>query len=211
MDQIRAIVRELPDQEREEIFKTYLGQRESRRNRSGRALEFGYDLMFDMVVDYGIFRDLHRQRMVTSERQLLSTRLGFVELHPMLEDMDAKGEVQECVDISSRLYEEIRSDLGREIAQYPVLFGFNIRFAQGFNDRQAQHYWELRTGKQGHPSYRKVCQEMHALLAKRDPLRATVMEHVDTNEYFWSREESEARQRQKETQLGLRTDSGQEE
>lgn len=203
MRQIREVVSRLSDEKRAQIIETYVGDRKHRRNRPGRALEYGYDLFYDIIGDFGIFRDLHRHRMLTQERQLLSTRLGFVKLHPMLEEIKAKDEVEECKEISSDLYEKIRRDLGREIAQYPVLFGFNIRFCQGFNDREAQHYFELRTGKQGHPSYRAICQKMHRLLEERAPWRAGMMRFVDHNDYFWSRAESEARQRQKERKLGV--------
>jgi thymidylate synthase ThyX len=205
MRQIREVVSRLPEEKREEIIKTYVGERKHRRQRSGRALEYGYDLFYDLLVDFGIFRDLHRHRMLTTERQRLSTRHGFVNLHPMLEEIGAEGEINECIDISSDLYEKIRAELGRDVAQYPVLFGFKIRFCQGFNDREAQHYFELRTGKQGHSSYREICQKMHKLLEQRAPWRAKMMNFVDYNDYFWSRAESEARQRQKEAKLGIKT------
>ncbi len=209
MRQIKDIVRSLPDHVRQQIIDTYVGDRKNRRQKPGRALEYGYDLFFDILGDFGIFRDLHRQRMLTMERQLLSTRNGFVELHPMLEEIGAGPLVQECTDISAGLYEKIRADQGKEIAQYPVLFGHNIRFAQGYNDRQAVFYWELRTGKQGHPSYRKICQKKHKHLEQRAPWRAKVAQFVDHNDYFWSRAESEARQRQKERKFGL-TQEGEE-
>jgi len=203
MRQIREIVREMSPEKQQQIVDAYLGNRQNRRQKPGRALEYGYDLFFDILGDFGIFRDLHRQRMLTMERQLLSPRNGFVELHPILDEIGAGPLVRECADISAGLYEKIRADNGREIAQYPVLFGHNIRFAQGYNDRQAVFYWELRTGKQGHPSYRAVCQKKHDLLKQRASWRAEMMPFVDHNDYFWSRAESEARQRQKERKMGI--------
>ncbi len=203
MRQIRDIVRLLPDGKRQQIIDAYLGDRKERRQKPGRALEYGYDLFYDIVGDFGIFRDLHRQRMITMERQLLSTRLGFVEMHPMLEEIGAGSLVKECADISAGLYEKVRADQGREVAQYPVLFGHNIRFAQGYNDRQAVFYWELRTGKQGHPSYRAVCQKKHNLLEQRAPWRARMAKFVDHNDYFWSRAESQAAESRKRLKMGL--------
>jgi thymidylate synthase ThyX len=207
MRQIREVVRQMPAEKRQQIIDTYQGSRTDRRQKPGRALEYGYDLFYDIVGDFGIFRDLHRQRMLTMERQLLSTRNGFVELHPILEEIKADPLVRECADISSDLYEKIRAEQGREIAQYPVLFGHNIRFAQGFNDRQAVFYWELRTGKQGHPSYRAVCQNMHKLLEKRSPWRAKMVKFADHNDYFWSRAESEASQSRKRLRMGLKNEA----
>ncbi len=203
MRQLRDIVRKLPAEKRQQIADTYQGDRKERRQKPGRALEFGYDLFFDILGDFGIFRDLHRQRMLTMERQLLSTRNGFVELHPTLEEMGAGPQVSECADISANLHEKIRATLGREVAQYPVLFGHNIRFTQGYNDRQAVFYWELRTGKQGHPSYRKTCQKKHDLLKQRAPWRANMVKFVDHNDYFWSRAESQASESRKRLKMGL--------
>ncbi len=204
MRQIREVMRLLPEEKRQQIIDTYVGNRQHRRQKPGRALEYGYDLFFDIIGDFGIFRDLHRQRMLTMERQLLSSRNGFVELHPMLEEISAGPLVKECADISADLYEKVRADQGKEIAQYPVLFGHNIRFAQGYNDRQAVFYWELRTGKQGHPSYRAVCQKKHELLEERAPWRAKMAKFVDHNDYFWSRAKAEANQSRKRLKMGMK-------
>lgn len=185
----------------EKIVDTYIGERKSRRDRTGRALEHGYPLLFDILGDYGIFRDLHRQRMLTQERQLLSTRLGFTQLDPLFSEVEAVDDIKKCQDVSSELYEKIRQTHGPEIAQYPVLYGFNIRFMQGFNLRSAQHYLELRTGKQGHPSYRKICQEMARQITKDMPLLAKSIGFVDYNSYESARADSEAAQRRKEAKL----------
>lgn len=206
MRQIRDIVRLLPEGKRQQIIETYLGDRKERRQKPGRALEYGYDLFYDIIGDFGIYRDLQRQRMLTAERQLLSVRNGFVELHSLLEEIGAGPLVKECADISADLYEKIRSDQGREVAQYPVLMGHNIRFAQGYNDRQAVYYWELRTGKQGHPSYRKTCQNKHKLLEKRAPWRAQMAKFVDHNNYFWSREEAQAAESRKRLKMDLKNE-----
>lgn len=203
LSQILDIVHKMTPENMELIIETYFGKRASRRDRPGRALEYGYPFVFDIQGDYGIFRDLHRQRMLTQERQLLSTRLGFVELDPLFAEIGALDEIKKCQDISSDLYEKIRASMGPEIAQYPVLYGFNIRFMQGFNLRSAQHYLELRTGKQGHPSYRKMCQEMAMEITKKIPLIKNALGFVDYNSYDSARADSEAAQRRKERNLGI--------
>jgi len=200
--QILDTVHRMPLETMEKIVETYLGERKSRRDRPGRALEHGYPLLFDIQGDYGIFRDLHRQRMLTQERQFLNTRLGFTELDSLFSEIGAVDDIKKCQEVSSDLYEKIRATHGAEIAQYPVLYGFNIRFMQGLNLRSAQHYLELRTGKQGHPSYRKICQEMARQLIKEMPLLGKSIGFVDYNSYESARADSEAAQRRKERKLG---------
>lgn len=186
----------------DEIVKTYLGKRRSRRDRPGRALEWGYPWQVDLVIDFGIDRDLQRHRMLMQMCQPLTTRLGFCEIPEEVVEAGHADEVYECVDRVSELYENLRSDLGREIAQYPVLFGFNRRRLFGFNDREAQHLLELRTIPQGHRSYRQVCQEIYRQIHRLCPWWAeSLFGFVDLNEYDWPRADSEARQRAKEAKL----------
>jgi thymidylate synthase ThyX len=200
MEQLRDLVREMTPEQIGAVIHAYTGERKTKRDRSGRALEYGYPLTYDLCCDFGIFRDLHRHRMLTMERQRLSTRNGFCDIPPILAEVGADG-VRECQDISADLYEKARAECGRDIAQYPVLFGFNIRFFQGMNARELQHLAELRTIKQGHPSYRKVAQKMRTFALERYPWLGKATQFTDYNDYFWSRAESEARQRQKEAEL----------
>ncbi len=200
--QLRKSLEELTDYEIDAIEKAYTGNRKSRRDRPGRALEFGYPLHFDLIGDFGIYRDLQRHRMLTQERQLLSTRLGF-NMPDLLIEAGCRDLVDKCVHKSEVLYEKIRPVFGREVAQYVVLFGHNIRWTMGMNFREAMHLLELRTIPQGHPSYRKMCQEMHRQIKQKYHDLADLMKFVDYNDYFWSRAESEAVQRRKENKLGI--------
>lgn len=199
--QLRETARELTPGQRQQLICAYHGNRENRRHRPGRALEDGYPLKFEFQADFGIFRDLHRHRMLTQERQLLSTRLGFVEIPEAFGDIGETAAVERCIQLSRDLYEAMRQTLGPDYAQYAVLFGFNLRWTMGMNLREAMHLLELRTIPQGHPSYRKVAQEMHRQLLARHPEFAAEMKFVDYNDYASARGDSEARQRQKEAQL----------
>lgn len=197
--QLRNIVQKLPETTKESIIKTYVGERKARRDRPGRAFEFGYPLTFDLVLDFGSYRDIQRHRMCTQMRQKLTPSLGF----PIPEDMVLAGygeKIVECRDKSEKLYETLKKDFPEE-ASYAVLFGFNIRFSMGMNDREAVHLLELRSTPQGHPTYRTLCKLMHEAIRKRSPWRADIMKFMDTNDYFWSRADSEARQRVKERTL----------
>ncbi len=197
---IKIVLMDMSQDQRQELFNLYVGKRRTRHDRPERALEFGYPIIFDCVADFGIYRDLQRERMKTQIRQMLTTRLGYVVPYEF-EAIGAKEKLIQCYEKSATLYEKIRSMLGREVAQYVVLFGFNIRWYQGENYREAIHELELRTGKQGHPSYRKLCQKMFQLLKARNPFLAEMFKFVDLNDYYWSRAESEAYQRVKETKL----------
>ncbi len=181
------------------IIETYCQHksvRGNRRNKPGRALEFGYPIIFDLVGDFGIYRDLQRHRMLTQERQLLNPHLGY-SIPKELSEAGFGDQVEACVAKSKELYNLLRDTCGPEVAQYAVLFIFNIRWYMGMNYREAFHLMEIRTIPQGHPSYRRLVQEMHSELLKKDPSIAPLMEFVDHNDYFWSRAESESAQRRK--------------
>jgi thymidylate synthase ThyX len=200
--QLVAVVSGLSTADRERLLATYVGRRESRRDRPGRALEFGYPWLAELTIDYGIYRDLHRHRMLTQERQPITTRLGFCEIPPEIVEAGHADQVQACIDEVAALYEAMRADLGRAVAQYVVLFGFTMRCLFGFNDREAQHLLELRTQPQGHRSYRRVCQELYRQMLTRSWARVKhFCEFVDLNDYDWPRADSEARQRAKSARL----------
>src|SRR5690606_28066968 len=138
---------------RKGIVEAYVGDRVTRRDRPGRAFEAGYPYTFDMVTDFGTYKDLERHRMTTQLRQKFSPELGFA----MPEDLIEAGyadRVQECHDLALALYRRMLPDLPEE-ASYATLHGSKVRWVIGFNDREAHHLIELRTTPQGHASYRR--------------------------------------------------------
>ncbi len=199
------IRRELSPEQQWRIYDTYIGKRRTRRDRPGRALEFGYPWLVEMVLDFGIYRDLHRHRMLTQQRQRITTRLGFCEIPEEIVEAGFRSDVEACAEQSAELYEAVCADLGPEVAQYCALFGHNIRCYFAFNDREAQHLLELRTQPQGHRSYRRVCQEIYRQMRVVDPVGPRrierMLQFVDPNDYDWPRADSEARQRAKEAKL----------
>jgi thymidylate synthase ThyX len=197
LESIMAKITKLGDEERYEILETYVGERKHRRNRPDRGLETGYPLLFDFVCDFGSYRDLQRHRMLTQQRQLITPNLGFM----MPEDLISAGvseKIEEAKKISEELYKKVRKDLGAQVAQYCVLFGYNIRWNMGMNLRAAQHMIELRTTPQGHPNYRKVAQLMANAIMERHPWTKETLKFTDFEAYTWARADSEARQRVKE-------------
>ncbi len=199
LHQIRKEVDRMDAETRKRVVNTYISDRKTRRDRPGRALEDGYPYTFDLVTNFGVYKDLQRHRMNTQTRQLFTTRLGFYYA-PELELIGATKKVQECVEKADRLCEAMAAE-NPLIAQYSALHGHYIRWSIGFNDREAMHLLELRSTPQGHPNYRLAAQEMHKLIAERSPMRADMMKFVDHNDYYWSRAESEAKQRVKEAEL----------
>lgn len=186
------------------LLREVVGVRATRRDRVPRSFEMGYPITFEITGNFGIFRDLHRHRMLTQQRQLLNPHLGFT----VPADIEAIGLGDEvralCKDIGE-LYDALDAELGPEAAQYCVLFGHHIRFTMGFNLREAQHFLELRTVPQGHPDYRRVCQTMHNVLRQRAPWIDDIglLGFVDHNDYPWSRADAEARQSQKRIAKGF--------
>jgi len=198
-NQLRQAVRLMPQEQRKEIRATYIGERRSRRDRPGRAFEAGYPYTFDMLTDFGTYKDLMRHRMTTQLRQKFTPLLGFA-LPPDLKKAGFAERAQECHDRAKALYNRLLADFPEE-ASYAALHGSKVRWLMGLNDREAFHLIELRTAPQGHTSYRRVAQEMHKAITERSTWRGEMISFADHNDYAWARADSEARQRVKEREL----------
>ena len=175
---VQARVRAMADEERMEVVRAYCGTRLNRRHRPGRALE-RTSYRFDVLSDYGAFRDLQRHRMLTIEWQPLSPRHGYnrpteVEAAGAADDFDG------AMARSAALYEALAPDLPDQ-APYAVALAYRVRYAIQMNAREAMHVLELRTTPQGHPAYRRLCQRMHRLIEEEAGHRAVaeMMRFVD--------------------------------
>jgi hypothetical protein len=202
-DQLLALVAGLPEANRTELIRAYIGDRRNRRHKPGRAMERS-DYRFDILCDYGIFRDLQRHRMLSIEWQRLSPAHGYITPEAIV-DIGA-GEVwEEAMARTETLYKDIAADLGPNVAQYVVPFAYRIRFFFQLNAREAFHLLELRTGAGGHPGYRRVCQEMHRLIADQagHRLLAGAMSYVDHADYDLARLEGERRAAAKRAARGI--------
>jgi hypothetical protein len=161
------------------LITTYVGNRENRRHRPGRAFE-RTDYRFDVLGDYGAFRDLQRHRLLTIEWQRLTPDHGYVM--PELVADAGVGEVfEKAMTRSSALYESLLPDYPEQ-APYAVSMAYRLRYAMQFNAREAIHLLELRSAPQGHPAYRRVVLEMHRLIAEQAGHRAIAasMSHMTT-------------------------------
>lgn len=181
LESIEREVQALPYEKRLEIFNSYMGERLNRRHRPGRAIEKAH-YSWDLVCDYGIFRDLQRHRIVDDlEWQQLTPRYGY-EVPRIIEEAGLSDLFEECFDISLQLYSTLQA-AGYDLdAQYATLLGHRMRWKVTYNAREAFHFHELRTTPQGHPDYRKLVQQMHEKLAEVHPLIAEAMKFVNQDE-----------------------------
>jgi len=170
-DRLVGVARGMTTEGRIRVLQTYAGNRENRRHRPGRAFEHA-SYTFDVLSDYGAFRDLQRHRMLTLDWQDLTTRHGCAPPSAPVEDVGALADWKRMMDASAELHERLARRHSPAVAQYAVAMAYHIRFYMRLNAREAMHVIELRTSPQGHPAYRRVCQRMHRLIADQAGHRA---------------------------------------
>ena len=177
-DQLLAVARKLGPEERRQVLEAYVGGRENRRHKPGRAFERTV-YRFDVLGDYGAFRDLQRHRLLTLEWQPLSTRHGHVTPDE-LGDAGLLPEWTRVMEDSAALHDALAAETPT-VAPYAVAMAYRVRFYMELNAREAMHMIELRTAPQGHPAYRRICQAMHRLIAEQAGHRAlaAAMRHAD--------------------------------
>lgn len=178
---LRRQVNDWSYKQKANVFATYMGDRLNRRHRPGRALEKAH-YSWDLVCDYGIFRDLQRHRMVDDlEWQHLSPRCGY-DVPPLIDKAGLNDIFEACFDLSQELYQELVHKGYALEAQYATLLGHKMRWKITYNAREAFHLHELRTAPQGHPGYRKLVFELHQKLTEVHPLTAGAMKFVNKDE-----------------------------
>src|SRR2546422_1442093 len=190
-DQLLDAARTLSADDRAALLRAYVGHRATRRYKPGRPFE-PTRYRFDILADYGAFRDLQRHRLLTLEWQPLSTRHGYTE-PAAIEDAGALDDWRAVMDRSAELYEQLQAHGLGDIAPYAVVMAYRVRFYMDMNAREAMHVIELRTAPQGHPAYRRVCQLMHRAIADVAGHRAiaAAMQFADHSEVELERLHSE--------------------
>ena len=176
----RPVSRRSGTDERLALVRAYVGDRENRRHKPGRAFE-RVDYRFDVLSDYGAFRDLQRHRMLTIEWQPLTPDHGYVR--PDLVDEAGQADAVRRRRCTARPTSTTPcTDDFPEQAPYAVAMAYRVRYVMQFNAREAIHLLELRSGAQGHPAYRRIALEMHRLIAEQAGHRAVAeaMTHLTT-------------------------------
>jgi thymidylate synthase ThyX len=163
-DQLLAVARAMSADDRAAVLRACIGDRANRRHKPGRAFE-RTRYRFDVLADYGAFRDLQRHRPLTLEWQPLSPEHGYVE-PAALDEAGALADWREVMDRSADLYAALVNHGLVDAASYAVAMAYRVRFYMDMNAREAMHVIELRTAPQGHPSYRRICQAMHRAIAE---------------------------------------------
>jgi thymidylate synthase ThyX len=176
-EDVQTAVDALPAEERGRLLRELVGTRENRRHRPGRGFET-LRYRFEIVSDYGAFRDLQRHRLLTCQWQRLSPGLGADVPHELVEAGlgDAYGQ---ALELSAAEYERLREQGFVEEAPYALSLAYRIRYVLELDAREALHLIELRSGREGHPSYRAVAHEMRRAIGEVHPNVAAAMTFVD--------------------------------
>ena len=171
----------LSEKQKSQVFKSYLGTRLNRRHKPGRAFELPHYL-FEVVADYGTFRDLQRHRVVDGwEWQRLGIDYGY-EIPELVKEAGLQDDFKQCFVLAEKLYQQMLATGYEAEAQYAALFGHRVRYKFMLNARAAFHFIELRSSPQGHPGYRRVVNKMHELIKTAHPSIATAMAFVNKDE-----------------------------
>jgi thymidylate synthase ThyX len=165
--------------EREGLLADLVGARENRRHRPGRGWE-SIRYRFEIVSDYGGFRDMQRHRMLTCQWQSLGPDLGAGVPDEVVE-AGVGDEYARALDISRTEFARLESAGMAAAAPYALCLGFRIRYVLDMNAREAMHVCELRSGREGHPTYRAVAQAMHERISAVHPAVGAAMRHVDSS------------------------------
>ena len=191
-------VKKMNSSTRKKLIKSFVVLRQNRRHRPPRAFEMT-EYTFDFLTNFGMFRDLHRHRVLTLERQLLTTNHGF-SIPQEISALGIKKDYVDCMYKSKEVFDLIQPVMAEQ-AQYVANFAYNYPYFMRLNLREATHLIELRTVPQGHPDYRKVGQNMFKAIKKVHPTLCQIIKFVDLKQYDLERLESEKKIEEKRKKL----------
>lgn len=179
LPEAQILTADMVDDEVAHVIQTYIGERLNRRHKPGRGTERAH-FWWEVLDDYGTFRDLQRHRMVDAfEWQRLTTLYGY-SVPDAITDAGLEDQFRRCFEISAELYDHMVFEGYAEEAQYATLLGHRLRYTFGTNLRELFHFIELRTQPAGHDGYRAICQEMYRQLCEVYPQFGEAMCFVNT-------------------------------
>jgi thymidylate synthase ThyX len=197
-NKIVSDVKKMSKIKKQEIISTFTKLRKNRRHRPPRAFELT-QYTFDLINNFGMFRDFHRHRALTLERQLLTTDHRY-SIPKEIKLLGMEKDFKDCMYQTKQVFEKIRK-INPEQAQYVVNFAYNYPYFMHFNLREACHLIELRTVPQGHIDYRRVAQQMYKEIKKVHPNLGNIIKFADLKEYELERFESEKRTEEKRKKI----------
>jgi thymidylate synthase ThyX len=177
--EVKRRIEALDPLERAELISELAGERRNRRHRPGRGWE-AVRYRFEIVSDYGGFRDLQRHRLLTCQWQRLGPDLG-AGIPEEVREAGAGSDYERALELSRREFHRLAEEGLSDAAPYALCLGYRIRYVLDLNAREAMHLIELRSGREGHPTYRAVAQAMYERIAAVHPAIARAMTHVDSS------------------------------
>ena len=192
--ELQTYCRNLPEEEIALLFEAACSPRENRRHKSPRALERAF-FTFEILSDFGAYRDLQRHRILTQERQFLTCNYGYF-IPQEIRGTEMEKEYIEAMERAKAAYNVIAAELPEE-AQYVVPMGYHIHWYFHINLRALQWICELRSQPAGHPTYRYIAQEMARQVSLAVPLFERFFKFVDFDGYDLGRLGAEIRQEEK--------------
>jgi thymidylate synthase ThyX len=198
LNELRLLAREMSEEQRKNCLDEYLGRRQNRRDKPGRAFEQVY-YTFDILANLGLYRDLHRHRILSQDRQDFTVIHGY-DTPTEIEEIGFKPSFDRCMERAAELWERIHGDLPME-AQYVVPFAYRVRWLVKINLRELVFLGELRTMPQGHPDYRLIVQQMWRKVQEVHPTLALYAKFIDWKTYRLGRLQSEMRSEYKKSAI----------
>jgi thymidylate synthase ThyX len=198
MSRLMRIASRMNESEKKTVIDEYCKRRQNRRHKPGRAFE-NVSYTFDILANFGVYRDLQRHRMLTQERQLLTVKHGY-DTPKEISEIGLEAEFREAMNAAADAYWRIASQFPHE-AQYVVPNAYRLRWYFTLSLREVYFLTELRSMQQGHPDYRRVAQQMYQKVREVHPSLAAHMRFVDMNDYSLERIESERQLDKKLAQL----------
>jgi thymidylate synthase ThyX len=194
LHELQEYCRHLSEEDLARLLEISCSSRENRRHKSPRALEHA-EFTFEILADFGVYRDLQRHRMLTQERQLLSCDFGYYT-PPEIVGTEMEKEYNEAMERAKQAFDTIRAELPEE-AQYVVPMACHIHWYFRVNLRSLQWLCELRSQAAGHPTYRLIAQEMARQVSLVLPSFERFFKFVDFDGYELGRLGAEIRQEEK--------------
>jgi hypothetical protein len=194
LQELQEYASHLSEEEMARLLEAACSARENRRHKSPRGLEHA-TFTFEILADFGVYRDLHRHRMLTQERQILTCSYGYYT-PPEIVGTDMQKEYEEAMEMAKRAYDSIATELPEE-AQYVVPMAYNVHWYFHINLRALQWLCELRSQPAGHPTYRYIAQEMARQVSLALPPLERFFKFVDFEGYELGRLGAEIRQEEK--------------
>jgi thymidylate synthase ThyX len=166
--QIKSLVKKMSQKEKEKVIDEFL-KRMGKHDMPMRELEH-INYTFDIMIDYGAFRDIQRHRICTQTNQELTVEHGF-DIPQEIIEAGFENKFKECMKMAVESFNEICKEFPKE-SQYVVPLAFRKSTLFTWNLRELHHFIKLRSSMEGHESYRKIAQQIFDEIEKVHPFLA---------------------------------------